>query len=185
MTNPRKSVCPGIYFPNDQTTPTVLSQLQALDKTLHGHACSPTEFPSRAETLLRIMLNQILILLSYLRADAPEDAENEWIAGVIRYLGEHMTEDISLEEMARHFFVSKYHLCHAFHNHTGTSVFSYLTTKRIAMAQQYLEDGMPACDAADRVGFRDYSVFYRAYRKITGESPSQTRSSAKRPNRHL
>ena len=179
MTNQNKTGSAGIYFSDDQTTPTVLSQLQMLNETLSSRPSALTEQPSRAETLLRITINQILILLSYLRADAPEDAENEWIAKVIRYLGNHMNEDISLEEMARHFFVSKYHLCHTFRNHTGTSIFSYLTTKRIALAQQYLEEGMPANDAADRVGFHDYSVFYRAYRKITGESPSRTKKTAR------
>jgi AraC-like DNA-binding protein len=65
----------------------------------------------------------------------------------------------------------------------GVSIFSYLTTKRIALAQQMLEDGTPAVDAAYQVGFGDYSVFYRAYRKITGESPAKTKGRAKRGSR--
>ena len=170
----------GIYVSNANVDPSILTQLQALDNALQAHHEMISDLPTRSETLFRAAVNQLLILLSYLQTDAPGKTENAWVAGVIRYLGEHMAEDISLEEMARHFFVSKYHLCHAFREHTGTSVFSYLNTKRIAQAQQHLEDGMPAGDAAELVGFRDYSVFYRAYRKITGESPSRTKGSAKR-----
>ena len=55
------------------------------------------------------------------------------------------------------------------------SVFSYLATKRIALAEQLLEDGLPANEVAERVGFHDYSVFYRAYKKTTGRSPSQVK----------
>ena len=64
-------------------------------------------------------------------------------------------------------------------------MFSYLTTKRIALAQQHLEEGMPAIRVAESVGFRDYSVFYRAYKKITGESPSRAKGIVKREKTSL
>ena len=141
--------------------------------------------PTRSETLLRTTINQILLLLSFLQPDAPYPAENELVGSLMKYLNEHLTESISLEEMARIFFVSKYHLCHTFREHTGTSIISYLTTKRIALAQQHLEDGIPAIRVAELVGFRDYSVFYRAYRKIVGRSPSYAKGTVKKQSRIL
>ena len=126
---------------------------------------------------------RLLLLLSFLQPDAPYPAENELVGSLMKYLNEHLTESISLEEMARSFFISKYHLCHTFREHTGTSVISYLTTKRIALAQQHLEDGIPAIRVAELVGFRDYSVFYRAYRKIVGQSPSHAKGIGKRERR--
>lgn len=173
----------GIYFPADTVSSEIRTQFELLDLSFFGSDITDPETPSRPETVFRIITNQILLLLSYLNPDAPQKAENELVGKIMQYLSEHLAEDVSLEEMSRHFFVSKYYLCHTFRSHMGVSIFSYLTTKRIALAQQMLEDGTPAVDAAYQVGFGDYSVFYRAYRKITGESPAKTKGRAKRGSR--
>lgn len=34
-------------------------------------------------------------------------------------------------------------------------------------------EGMSAAECARKVGYADYSSFYRAYRKVTGRSPSE------------
>ncbi len=163
----------GIYFPPKAISPLIQMQFQTVDLDLPCEEEECGENPSRAEAVLCAAVNQILLLLSYLQADTPHTHETEWVGEVIRYLGENITTDISLDETAKRFFVSKYHLCHAFRAHTGISVFSYLTAKRIALAEQLLEDGIPATEVALQVGFGDYSTFYRAYRKQMGESPSE------------
>lgn len=165
----------GVYFPCESIGSLIQSQFEMLDLDFVADGEKSTAFPTRAETLLRTAVNQILLFLSYLKPDSPNENEKEWIGSVMRYLNENLSEDISLEDTAKRFFVSKYHLCHVFKEHTGISLFSYLTTKRIALAEQLLEDGVPASEVADRVGFRDYSVFYRAYRKQTGKSPSKAK----------
>ena len=170
----------GVYFPTEAVHSLILTQLKTLDLDFVSDTEKGMDTPSRSETYLRSAVNQILIVLSYVQPNAPQSAETEWVGRIMRYLNENLSEDISLEETARHFFVSKYHLCHAFREHTGISVFSYLTTKRIALAEQLLEDGIAATEVAFRVGFRDYSVFYRAYRKITGESPIKAKSKLRK-----
>ncbi len=163
----------GVYFPSEVISPLILAQFQTVDQDFVSDGERSSALPSRSETVLRTSVNQILLFLSYLQADTPRTHENKWVGEVIRYLGENISSSITLEETAKRFFVSKYHLCHAFRAHTGISVFSYLTTKRIALAEQLLEDGVPATEVALQVGFGDYSTFYRAYRKQMGKSPSE------------
>ena len=170
----------GVYFPKESVSTLILTQLKLLDLDCISDTEKVIGLPSRSETFLRSTVNQILILLSYIQPDAPQTDGTEWVGEVMRYLNENLSQEISLEETARRFFVSKYHLCHTFREHTGISVFSYLTTKRIALAEQLLEDGISASEVAYRVGFRDYSVFYRAYKKITGESPSMAKSKIRK-----
>lgn len=177
---PQQSANNGIYFPSESVPSMIRTQFETLDLDFISDTEKSEISPTRAETVLRTVVNQILILLSYMQADLPQKAETKWVGEIMRYLNENLSQDISLEETARHFFVSKYHLCHTFREHTGISVFSYLTTKRIAQAEQLLEDGIPAADVAYRVGFRDYSVFYRAYRKLTGESPSKAKGKLRK-----
>jgi AraC-like DNA-binding protein len=41
----------------------------------------------------------------------------------------------------------------------------------MALAQQMINSGESATAVALRLGFRDYSTFYRTFRKQTGHSP--------------
>ena len=117
-----------------------------------------------------LILSEILILLS--TADTTKAVESEALgARVIKYLNTHIERDLSLDKIAGHFFVSKYYLCRAFKQYNGISIHGYLTQKRVMYAKQLMESGETASGAAYRVGFGDYSAFYRACLKVTGKSP--------------
>ncbi len=119
---------------------------------------------------MQMLLSEIVVLLSSI--DPDDVADNaELGARVIRYLNAHIEGGMSLDRIARHFFVSKYYLCRAFKKHNGISIHGYLTQKRVMLAKKMIEDGETAAGAAYRVGFGDYSAFYRAYVKLTGASP--------------
>ena len=49
----------------------------------------------------------------------------------------------------------------------------YIIYSRVLYAKQLLAEGVPAVEASTRVGFADYSNFYRSYRKVTGRTPSE------------
>ena len=87
-------------------------------------------------------------------------------------MNSNFRKDVSLDRLARRFFVSKYHLCRAFKEYSGISVHAYVNHKRIIFAKSLIESGMTASGAAEKVGFGDYSAFYRAYVKILGKSPN-------------
>lgn len=126
--------------------------------------------------LIRATVSQILLLLSTSSAENASGTRRGIIPEVITYLGEHLSDPtLSLDGIAQRFFISKYYLCREFHEHTGVSLFTYLNTKRIALAKSLLDKGTPAAEVAEQVGYRDYSSFYRAYRKTTGSSPAWAR----------
>ena len=128
--------------------------------------------PEQRELMLRLMTTELLILLST-AAPAPKLPDCEQLgARVIKYLNENISRPIGLDELARRFFVSKYYLCRAFKEHNGVSVHGYITGKRVMLAKLLMDRGETASVAAYRVGFGDYSSFYRAYKKYVGRSPS-------------
>ena len=106
--------------------------------------------------------------------DIIKNYEVETQDDLVRYLNENAERDISLDRLARRFFVSKYHLCRAFKKHNGISVHGYINRKRVMYAKQLIESGETASRAAYQVGFGDYSAFYRAYVKIVGKSPTSS-----------
>ena len=118
------------------------------------------------------LVSEIVILLSAYEGDSISHSNDCLGARAVRYLNNHIEKNISLDRLARHFFVSKYHLCRAFKEYCGISVHSYINHKRIIFARQLIESGETASGAAEKVGFGDYSAFYRAYVKIVGKSPT-------------
>ena len=124
------------------------------------------------ESYMQALLCEIIILLSALKGEKSEDDDSELGARVARYLNANFKKNVSLDRLARRFFVSKYYLCRAFKNYSGISVHAYINQKRIVFAKSLIESGMTAAGAAEKVGYGDYSAFYRAYVKILGKSPT-------------
>ncbi len=120
----------------------------------------------------RLLLSELVLFLCATGGEAMPHSEEELGARVIRYLNENIHRNISLDKLARRFFVSKYHLCRAFKKHNGISVHGYINQKRVMYAKQLIDEGETASGAAYRVGFGDYSSFYRAYVKVLGKSPT-------------
>ena len=120
---------------------------------------------------LNALLSEVVSLLSISTGDPTEYNQDELGARVARYLNRNIDKNISLDKLAGRFFVSKYYLCRAFKKYTGTSVHSYINQKRILYAKQLIDAGETASVVAYKVGYGDYSAFYRAYKNIIGKSP--------------
>lgn len=127
---------------------------------------------SEGRAYTQAILSEIIILLSAAEGEKMKGGEEVLGARVAGYLNSNIEKNISLDRLARRFFVSKYYLCRAFKSYTGISVHAYVNQKRIIYAKRLIESGMTASGAAERVGFGDYSAFYRAYVKIVGKSPT-------------
>ena len=102
---------------------------------------------------------------------AEMSAAHRLARGVARYLDENYAKEIVLEELAAQFYVSKYYLCHSFHEATGSGVVDYLQCRRILEAQKLLMQGCEAHRAAMQCGFHTMQHFYRVFKRVTGTSP--------------
>ena len=131
---------------------------------------------SQRASYIKMLLSELILLTSVSEGESLSRSEGELGARVIRYLNENITRDVSLDKLARRFFVSKYYLCRAFKKHNGISVHGYVNQKRVMLAKQLIESGETASAAAYKVGFGDYSAFYRAYVKILGKSPTREKN---------
>lgn len=90
---------------------------------------------------------------------------------IIDYINRHLSEHLSLDLLCARFYISKPQLCRIFKASTGSTVWDYITIKRLMAAQQQIRAGVPPTRAAITCGFNDYSVFYRAWRRRFGTSP--------------
>lgn len=92
---------------------------------------------------------------------------------ILQYVNEHLTENIQLETLAKQFFMSKNHLTKIFKEATGSTVANYILQKRMSIAKGMLRAGEPATIVAEKLGYDEYTSFYRNYKKVFGLSPAK------------
>lgn len=95
------------------------------------------------------------------------------VSRLLEYIGEHFTDNITLDMLSEHFFVSKYYLSHEFSKETGTSIYRYIMLKRLVKAKQMLQNNFSATETAIQCGFKDYTSFYRAFKSEYGINPKE------------
>lgn len=118
------------------------------------------------------------IFRSYGVIDTTHRNETQVIPQVIRYITEHFSEPLTLEDVAAEFFVSKSYLNRHFKAYTNSTVYAYIMALRLTHARRMLCEGTPAVEAGRECGFSDYSTFYKAFKTQTGLSPQQFKSRA-------
>lgn len=94
------------------------------------------------------------------------------------YIEEHLDGDISLDILAREFYVSKYHIAHVFKDNMGISIHQYITKRRLEGCRDAIRNHIKITEAYLMYGFKDYSSFYRAFRKEFGMSPKEWQETA-------
>ena len=102
----------------------------------------------------------------------PVMPRSDRIVEILRYIDQHLSEDLDAEELAKVFYISKYHMMRQFRRETGTTVHLYITQKRLVKARELMDSGMRATEACYRCGWRSYSSFTRAYNKHLGTTPT-------------
>lgn len=98
---------------------------------------------------------------------------------LIDYIEGHLNEELSLERLAKEFYVSKYHIAHIFKENIGISIHQYITKKRVASCRDAIRNNLKITEAYLMFGFRDYTSFYRAFRREYGISPKEYREFEK------
>lgn len=142
--------------------------LQALEKALNEKEFG-ADLLSRAVFLqLMIEINRTAARKRYITASAGDSK----IVSILQYLNLHLTELLSIDELASRFYISKYHMMRRFKEETGYTIHSYIAEKRLLLARQLLSTGQPVTEVCYQAGYQDYSTFSRAYRKRFGASPS-------------
>lgn len=89
------------------------------------------------------------------------------------YVDRHYSEHINVSDLARYFYVSESSVSHLFKQKMGVSIYRYITQRRLIAAKLLIRQHVPLEDVAHRVGFGDYSTFYRAFKREYGISPKK------------
>lgn len=122
----------------------------------------------------------VLTLLSQLERAAGDGTgavlraeEPELVDGIIAYVEDHLGEKLLIADVAERFYVSESSVSHLFRSKLDISFYGLVTQRRLIAAKDLIVRGRGMEQVAAAVGYRDYSSFYRAFKKEYGISPRQ------------
>lgn len=119
---------------------------------------------------LIIYLNRIHINNDYIK-ESDSIKYDRQIESVIKYIYSHLGDDLSVNSLAKKFYISKYYLMHKFKMETGYTIHNYVVQKRLFKAKEMIENGYSVIKASEDCGFNDYSSFLRSFKKVFSKSP--------------
>ena len=98
---------------------------------------------------------------------------------IFRYIHAHLTEDLTLEQLEKEFFVSRYHICREFKRLTGQTPHAYIVKARLDLCRKYIEQGKSLREVYELGGFGGYNHFFRAFKKEYHMTPGEYYKSLK------
>lgn len=166
------------------------------------------QIPFGAEQMIKIHLEQFLIQLfrnysgsineergaagtAYMGKSFTMTNSNEIFSDIINYLERHTGQQLTIEKICRDNLIGASQLKKLFRKYQRSGVMECFNQMKINAAKQMIRNQqMNFTQIADSLGYTSVHYFSRQFKKITGMTPTEYRSSimqrAKRPQRkHL
>lgn len=117
-------------------------------------------------------------LLATLALPAEQDEGTVELAKA--FIVEHLTDPLTVAEIAAHVHLSPSHLASIFKTATGASPIAYQSQLRMRQARLLLDStSRPVSEIAATVGYPDVAYFSRRFRQLHDQSPRQYRALPK------
>lgn len=131
------------------------------------------------QPLSEIHLSQKLygLLIAMIDTDKPaRAAEDDPVQRAIQFMQEQYQNPLSLEDIAAHVNMSRFHFARLFKRECGCSPHEYLILTRLNCAKHLLKTtDLPVKVIAQKVGYQNVSSFSSAFAERVGLAPTQFR----------
>ena len=91
---------------------------------------------------------------------------------VMTYVRQNLASPLSLDLLAGHAGVSKFHLSREFKSTTGITIITYINLCRCGEAKRLIGEGRSVSEAATMCGFENMSYFTRIFKRYFQTTPS-------------
>ena len=92
------------------------------------------------------------------------------------FIDEHLTDNLTLDEISLKIGISKYHFLRVFKNAFGVTPYQYQKQKKLDQAFSYLKKGNDIFETAIRLGYPDVQSFSKAFKLRFGQTPGSLRN---------
>lgn len=135
---------------------------------------------------LRLKAALLQVIAFYIENTVIEDihlvssASVEKLALVLTYIDGHISEDITVEQLAELLHFHPNYFIRFFKAHMGSSPMHYINKIKLEKARELLEvTDMNISEVAEASGFKDLFYFSRIFKNYTGFSPSEYKNKAR------
>ncbi|MCM4161630.1 AraC family transcriptional regulator [Antarcticibacterium flavum] len=138
------------------------------------------------DALLDLMVKELIIRLLQTKAKLMLIGDetlfdNNRMAFIVKYMREHLTENINVDKLADKACMSSSNFYRSFKNTLGESPIDYLNGERIKFAKKLIQKtDWKFADIAFKSGFNNTSYFNRQFKKLEKITPNQYRSIVQR-----
>ena len=146
----------------------------AFQKTIFDIIEKQTRFTAETELMCSSLIMSLLtdLLRSASSQLIPITTMPDYLQRVVAYMDKHFADDVSLDDLASMFSISKYHLARRFKQYVGISVHEYQIRLRIDLAKALLTgSAKPIGDIARTVGIDHVSHFISLFKTRVNDTP--------------
>lgn len=164
--------CRLIRFDSDNATNRMLFLFELLFKVLDGNYTLGNF----------IYISQVLSLLLAETYDREKRnttlVHNKHVTDVVKYMSQHLAEDLTLGSIAKEFELSKSYLNVIFQKYTQHTPIDFYNKLKIKEACKMLRSkNAYVYEVAQAMGYKDQYYFSRIFKKIVGITPSEYKNS--------
>ena len=142
---------------------------QALKLKITDYLLKPVDYEEFGSCIDNLKISLYEEKISY-------NMDDHLINKIAMYLREHLDEDISLNSLSYKFNLNAQYISQLFKSQIGVNFLAYLTNIRIQKAKSLLlASSNSIVDVSQAVGYNDYRVFTKVFKKHVGISPRQFR----------
>ncbi len=115
--------------------------------------------------------------LYYQLIETTVNNEHPHIKHIKQYVAKHLSENITLEEIAESVHLTPQYCCALFSKQMGQTLFEFISKQRIDLAKAMIvTSDLTLTEIAGQCGFSDYNYFSRVFKNISGLTASKYRS---------
>lgn len=107
---------------------------------------------------------------------AREVRERQDFHRIVSYVNEHFTEPLTVSGIATSLYIDRGKLARLFLSYAGRSLSDYITSLRLARANELLQGGAPVTVAALESGFQSVRTFHDVFRRTQHVTPRATKA---------
>ena len=147
-----------------------------LDETIRSIIDCAEDEPYKKLTVVSHLIKFIIEIDKFAKSGLPPlilpDSVDPLIRKISDYVDRHISEKISLDDIANELFVSKSTVSHRFSGAMNMPLNRYITLKKMHLAGELMKSGLNASEVCREIGYDNYTTFYYNYKKIMGKAPS-------------